>query len=372
MAEAFSLKDQLFNAEKVAYLGGLFASAWDGFNPERFQKDVMAELPALELKQRQKLIGRVLGDHLPDDLQRCFDIVQTALPAPCDPSLSDDDFGDFIFAPLGDLIVSRGLDAPAAALPLLAEVTTRFSMEFALRPFLNHWPEEVFAALDTWVTADHYHLRRLVSEGTRPRLPWGEKVAIDPLRPLPLLDQLHSDPTRFVTRSVANHLNDLSRIHPQDMMNRLETWKTQAAQHGKELSWLTKHALRTLVKDGDTRALAQLGYRQDVPVAATLTASPDPVRIGDAVTLDITLTADSALPVLVDYVMHFHRPNGKTGRKVHKLKQTAIRAGAPLQLSKAHKLKGNASTFTLHPGPHRVELQVNGRILAEAPFELIA
>ncbi|MCG7492890.1 hypothetical protein [Thalassobius sp. Cn5-15] len=371
MAEGFSLKDQLFNAEKVAYLGGLFATAWGGFDPARFQADVMAELPALELKQRQQLIGRVLGDHLPDDLQHCFDIVQTALPAPCDPDLSDDDFGDFIFASLGDLIVTRGIDAPAISLPLVAEVTTRFSMEFALRPFLNRWPQEVFTALNTWVTADHYHLRRLVSEGTRPRLPWGEKVRINPLRPLPLLDQLHKDPTRFVTRSVANHLNDLSRLQPQAMMERLEMWQTHAVQQEKELSWLTKHALRSLVKEGDAQALAHLGYRQNVPIAASLSVSPDPVRIGDALTLDISLTADSPLPVLVDYVLHFHRPNGKTGRKVHKLKQTQIRAGTPLQLKKTHKLKGNASTFTLHAGPHRVELQVNGRILAEAMFDLI-
>lgn len=372
MTESFSLKDHLFNETKVAYLGGLFADAWDGFDREGFQADVMAELLPLELTQRQNLIARVLEQKLPQDLQRSYDIIQAALPAPCDPTLSDDDFGDFIFAPLGDFIVSRGLDAPAASLPMLAEVTTRFSMEFAIRPFLNTWEEEVFAALDTWVTADHYHLRRLVSEGTRPRLPWGKKVQIDPLRPLPYLDQLHGDKTRFVTRSVANHLNDLAKPHPAEMMDRLERWVSTARQAPKELEWLTKHALRNLIKEGDARAMALLGYRADAPVSGTITASPDPVKINTAVTLDVTLNCPETLPVMVDYVLHFHRPNGKAGRKVHKLKQAKITAGKPLNLKKAHKLKGNASTFTLHPGPHRVELQVNGRIIAETGFELTA
>jgi len=371
MAEAFSLKDHLFNAEKVAYLGDLFAGAWDGFDRDGFVADVMVELLPLELKQRQQLIARVLGAKLPADLQHSYDIIAAALPAPCDPTLSDDDFGDFIFAPIGDFIAERGLEAPQTSLPMLAEVTTRFSMEFAIRPFLNKWEDQVIAAMEGWVTSDHYHLRRLVSEGTRPRLPWGQKVAMDPLRPLPFLDQLHSDPTRYVTRSVANHLNDLAALHPAEMMDRLEVWDGQAAQQPKEREWLTKHALRNLIKAGDPRAMALLGFRADAPVTGQITATPDPVKIDTAVTLEVTLSSPETVPVLVDYVLHFHRPGGKTGRRVHKLKQAKVQAGKPLVLKKAHKLKGNASTFTLHHGPHRVELQVNGRILAETGFELI-
>lgn len=371
MAEAFSLKDHLFNETKVAYLGDLFQGAWDGFDRDRFVADVMADLLPLELKQRQALIARALDAQLPDDLQTSYDIIQTALPAPCDPTLTDDDFGDFIFAPLGDLIVTRGLDAPAASLPLLAEVNTRFSMEFAIRPFLNAWEDAVITAMQDWVSDDHYHLRRLVSEGTRPRLPWGQKIAMDPKRALPFLDQLQADPTRYVTRSVANHLNDLAKPMPDVMMDRLEQWKVTSTQLAKELEWLTKHALRNLIKDGNARAMALLGYRADAPVSGTINATPNPVQIDTAVTFDVTLTCPETLPVMVDYVLHFHRPTGKPGRKVHKLKQAKITAGKPLNLKKAHKLKGNASTFTLHPGPHRVELQVNGQIIAEAAFDLI-
>lgn len=371
MSQGFSLKDHLFNSEKIAYLGDLFASAWPGFDAARFHREVMTDLLPLELKQRQQLIARVLHDHLPADLQQSFDIIAEALPAPCDPSLSDDDFGDFIFAPLGDLVVIRGLEAPAASLPLLAEITTRFSMEFAIRPFLNHWEKEVLAHMTQWVEAPHYHLRRLVSEGTRLRLPWGQKIALDPLVPLPFLDQLQADPTRFVTRSVANHLNDLARPHPAAMMDRLESWRMTSKQSPKELEWLTKHALRNLIKEGDSRALELLGYRAEAPVSGQITCHPSPVRINEAVTFNVTLESPEALPVLVDYVLHFHRPDGKTGRKVFKLKQTNLRPNTPLTLTKSHRLKGNASTFTLHPGPHRVEVQVNGRLLDGAAFELI-
>ncbi|SEQ40478.1 hypothetical protein [Thalassovita taeanensis] len=367
--QRFSLKDQLFNAEKVAFLGGLFAQADPGFDRAGFDAQVMARLPELELKQRIDWIAEVLDAHLPPE---GFALIQAALPAPCDPELSDDDFGDFIFAPLGELVVRRGMQAPEASLDLLEEITQRFSMEYAIRPFLNRWPDQVLERMQDWAGHGHYHVRRLVSEGTRPKLPWGMKIGIDPQAALPLLDRLHGDGTRFVTRSVANHLNDVAKIAPEAVVERLEAWRAARAQAPDELAWMTRHALRTLVKAGEPQALALLGYRADADLTATITMAPEPVRIGGALVFSVEVLSPEAVPVLVDYVLHFHRPDGRAGRKVFKLKQGVTKAGHALAMTKRHRLKGNATTFRLYPGPHRVELQVNGRIVAEAEFDLLA
>ncbi|MFS4582736.1 hypothetical protein [Phaeobacter sp. C3_T13_0] len=371
MASGFSLKDQLFNREKIRYLAGLFTAADTTFDPDRFEVDVMAELPKLELKQRITLIAEVLVRHLPEDLEDAAPILLGALPPPLDPSLSDDDFGDFIFAPLGEFVVLRGLDtAPDLSLRLLSEITQRFSMEWAIRPFLNRWTDQTLAEMKCWVTSGNYHVRRLVSEGTRPRLPWGQSVPLTLSQPLSLLDQLHSDPTRYVTRSVANHLNDISKKDPDLVLAQLRHWHAAGQQRPAELAWMTAHALRGLIKAGHNGAMQMLGYDPETPVTAKLALSDDPVRVGGALQFDCHLDAPAGTPLLVDYRLHFQRPGGKISAKVFKLKQTTGSDNGTT-LSKRHPLKAGASTFTLVPGAHRLELLVNGRVRAELNFDLL-
>jgi len=362
------MKDQLFNAEKVTWLAGQFAPPFDA---EGFGQDVMARLPALELKARIDWIAECLCTHLSPDFLTAAEQVRAALPPPLDPSRTDDDFGDFIIAPLGEFAVKAGLDAhPDAALDLLEELTQRFSMEWALRPFVNRWPDKTWHRLTKWAAHDNYHVRRLVSEGTRPRLPWGMAVDLEMGQTMPLLDALHADGTRYVTRSVANHLNDITKHDPDLVMDRLEIWAKGARQEAGELAWMTRHALRTLIKSGDARALRLLGYRDDLEMTAHVEVARPKLRLGEALAFTCQLRTDTAEPVLIDYILHFHRPNGRTGRKVFKLKQTKTKAGGVLEVSKTHPLKAGASTFTLYPGPHRLELQVNGVVRAEADFEL--
>ncbi|UWQ80547.1 hypothetical protein K3725_05955 [Leisingera sp. S132] len=371
MDGGFSLKDQLFNRGKVRYLAGLFAAADGGFDADAFETKVMADLPALELKQRMTLIADVLADHLPEALPEAAPVLLKALPPPLDPSKTDDDFGDFIFAPLGEYVAARGIGAhPELSLDLLEEITQRFSMEWAIRPFLNRWPAEVLARMELWASHSSYHVRRLVSEGTRPRLPWGEAVGLQLDEPLPLLDRLHSDPTRYVTRSIANHLNDVAKKDPDLVMDRLEHWQAAGAQAAKELDWMTSHALRGLVKAGHPRAMKMLGYDPDLALGVEIALKAQDVRIGEALEFSVHLEGQAGSPVLIDYILHFQRPGGKVSAKVFKLKQSKI-SGKLLKLDKRHKLKGNATTFKLVPGPHRIELMVNGRVRAEAEFELL-
>lgn len=371
MAQGFSLKDRLLNAEKTRYLAGLFAEAEPGFDADTFEHAVVFRLPELELKQRIAWIAECLGAALPGSLPDVAPVVRAALPPPLDPQVNDGEFGDFIFAPVGELVVARGLDEhPDLVLDLLEEITQRFSMEWAIRPVLNRWAGPALARMMDWTDHPSTHVRRLVSEGTRPRLPWGQPVTLRPQDPLPLLDRLHGDPTRYVTRSVANHLNDVSKSHPDMAMDRLARWQGVRRQTARELDWMTGHALRGLVKRGEPRAVKMLGYDPEVELDVTLEIDSGPVRIGDALRFACRIEARDDTRVLVDYVIHFLRPSGKVSAKVFKLKKARVAAGQPLELSKRHGLKADATTFTLVPGRHRLELQINGRSRATANFDL--
>ena len=373
MAEKrFSLADQLFNRESVGYLAGLFGRADAAFDQAGFTGSVMARLTEFELKDRISWIAEVLEAHLSPDFETAAGQIRAMLPPPLDPTLSDDDFGQFIFSPLGRYVGRHGCNTAhlSTALSMLHTLTQRFSVEFDIRAFLNTFPDQTLAAMDQWVDDPHYHVRRLVSEGTRPRLPWGQGVNLPLNAPLHLLDRLHADPTRYVTRSVANHMNDVTKKDPDLAMDRLQNWKQSGLQDGKELGWMTGHALRGLVKGGHPRAMQMLGYDPDAPVACQVSVANSNVCIGDVLELSCSVSANRDTPVLVDYVIWFQKSDGSQRPKVFKLKQAVVRKGKPLAITKSHRMKGDATTFRLFPGHHRVELQVNGRVRAQAEFHL--
>ncbi len=371
MAEKFLLKDHLFNAESVGQLAAEFAAAVPGFDSDRFVSEALAGFPERELLQRLDWLADCLEPQLAPSFPAMADQLEAALPSPLDPKRGDDDFGKFIHAVPGILAVRHGLEHHRErALDLLHAVTQRFSMEFYIRPFLNRWPEETLARLRRWAEDENYHVRRLVSEGTRPKLPWAKAVRLSPDQTLPLLDRLHADPTRYVTRSVANHLNDLAKAAPDLVLERLATWEKAGQQNAREMDWMRRHALRTLVKQGHEGAMDALGYRPDLTLAARVELAPGPVRIDAALTFTVEILTRDAAPVLVDYVLWLPKANGSSVPKVFKLKSGRTEAGAPLVLAKTHRLKGDATTFRLHPGPARIGVQVNGRIVAEAEFVL--
>lgn len=365
----FSLADQLFNADSVADLGREF-SVLPGFDPGRFQSQVMAGLHDRTLLDRLEWIADALESQLPADFGAMAEALEAAMPPILDPDLKDDDFGRFIHAVPGVLAVRHGLEHhPERALDLIHAATRRFSMEYPIRHFLNRWPDVTLGRLQTWAEDPNYHVRRLVSEGTRPRLPWGKAITLDPLNAVPLLDVLHADPTRFVTRSVANHLNDLTRAHGGVVVQRLEAWGSEGRQSARELDWMSRHALRGAVKRGDRAALDHLGYRPGA-VSARLEIATPQIAIGDTLHFVVVLEAPALLPVMVDYRLRFARPSG-TGEKVFKLKTARLKADTPLRLDKAHRLKGDATTFRLYPGRHHLTVQVNGEDVAEAGFDLL-
>lgn len=372
MSEGFSLKDHLFNAETTAQLGHEFAQAVPGFDRKKFERAALDGFPDRELMARLEWLADCIETQLPGDFDEMADLLEAAMPPPLSPDLTDDDFGHFIHAVPGILAVRHGLkNHRDRALALIYAATQRFSMEFYIRAFLNEWPDETLAALREWARDENYHVRRLVSEGTRPKLPWARAIRLTPDQAFPLLDQLHADPARYVTRSVANHLNDLSKITPDSVVERLAHWRRLKEQDAKELDWMTRHALRSLVKSGHAGALSLLGFRTDIAFQVALELPAQPVVIGQTLDFSASIRAPVSVPALVDYRITFARPGGKTGKKVFKLKQGKCGPDSPLLLAKSHKLKAAATTFTWHPGRHSLTLQVNGIDCAHAEFDVV-
>lgn len=369
--ERFSLKDHLFNEAKVGYLADLLKAGVPDFDRSGFVRSVMSELPDLELKQRIQLIARQLAVGLSNDFEVAAEQIRRSLPPPLDPSLTDDDFGDFIFAPLGVFVAEHGLDHYQTSMRLLKELTKRFSMEGPIRTFLVSHQEETLALYEDWARDDNYHVRRLVSESTRPALPWAPRIDLPIGSPLHLLDILHADPTRYVTRSVANHLNDVSKIEPDLVYGRIRTWRQLGMQQSGELDWITRHSLRTLIKRGDPTALELLGYSPEPAVAAEIMDMTPRIQPGDTLEFAVLVQARSDVRLMVDYVIDFVKKSGAKGPKTFKLKNLTMQAGETRVLQKRHPIRANATTYTLYPGTHAVTIVGNGKPLATGGFELI-
>ena len=372
VAAGASLKDQLFNAESLGDLGREYSAALPGLDAAQFAEKALSGVADRSLMACLDWFADCLEPELSSEFPVMAEQLEAAMPPRLDPSRSDDDFGRFIHAVPGVLAVRHGLVShPERALDLLYEATQRFSMEFYIRPFLNDLPELTLARLRDWSKDANYHVRRLVSEGTRPKLPWAKAVTLGTDQTLPLLDVLHADPTRFVTRSVANHLNDIAKTEPDLVIERLTAWRSAGKQSAKELGWMTRHALRTLVKQGYPGALGLLGYEAEAEVEVRLKLDASKVRIGDVLEFDVDVSARVETPVIVDYRIEFHRPGGLRGEKVFKMKTSKVGPNAPLALRGRRPLKADATTFRLYPGPHVLFLQVNGVDRASAEFTLV-
>jgi len=375
MPEAFK---HLLNPDLVRACGGHLRRAWPGFDRRGFEARALDGLEAMEMKARAMHVADALEATLPDDFDRAAGIVEAALAPPAtDDRLAfrttDAGLAGWIGWPLGEFIARRGQAAPERALLALRELTQRFTSEFAVRPFLVNHFDSTLARLLAWSTDPNPHVRRWTSEGSRPRLPWGLQVkslVADPSPTLPLLRALQDDPSEYVRRSVANHLNDIAKDHPGLVAGWLEEHLPGAS---RERQALLRHASRTLVKQGDARVLKAWGLGRDFRGEATLAVSPHRLAIGGAIELQVSLASAAAgtQTLLVDYVVHHVKANGGRSPKVFKGWRVTLAPGESRTLRKAHSLKP-ITTRRYYPGRHLVALQVNGKVLAEAGFTLDA
>ncbi|MFI6759709.1 hypothetical protein ACIBF5_11305 [Micromonospora sp. NPDC050417] len=276
-----------------------------------------------------------------------------------------------------EAVAVRALGSPRdgdfeAGLGLLAALTSRLTSEFALRTFLNADLDRTLATAVGWSGHPDEHVRRLASEGTRPRLPWAKQVPALKQRhdaTLPILDALYRDDVEYVRRSVANHLNDVSRLAPDLAVATAARW---SARPEPTTPRLVRHAMRTLVKAADPGALALLGFppAADVTVSGPYLAETS-VGLGGELAFELVVankgTQDANL--VIDYVVHHRKANGTLAPKVFKLTTRVLAPGQQLTLSRRHSFRP-ISTRRYYPGEHAIEVQVNGVRSGTASFDL--
>jgi 3-methyladenine DNA glycosylase AlkC len=371
--EKFSLKDHLFNKQKVQKIAKEIQKTYTQFRQEEFVAQVTQLFPGLELKQRIVHIRETLREFLPKDYRKAVEVLVKSLPRELDNNRTDGDFGDFIYAPYGDFVAAYGKEPEDIdfSLSALHEITRRFSCEDAIRYFINIDSKKILKVLEKWTKDRNYHVRRLCSEGTRPKLPWSQKISLRADETLPILENLYSDRTRYVTRSVANHLNDISKINPELVLEALRRWHVSKKQTETEMNYITRHALRTLVKNGNREALKLLGYSTALAVSVSNLQHTKVVQIGDALEFSFDVSTECEGNLVVDYTLWFQDKKGnQNSKKVYKLKTTHIKKGEVIHLEKRHPMRGEMTTRTLYPGKHTVVIQVNGKNYTQFDFSL--
>ncbi len=371
--KSFSLKDRLFNADTVELLAQGLKRADAKFPAAAYKQEVLRQIPRLELKACIDCMADALHGYLPTKFRRAAAVLAKALPAPLDPTLGDNDFGHFIWAVPSEFAARHG-QAPQdlhLSLSLLYETTQRFSAEFAIRPFLKNYPDETYEFLKNCANSKNYHVRRLASEGIRPMLPWGQRVDLPVERIISMLDTLHADSTRFVTRSVANNLNDVSKTQPAIVLAALKRWAKAGKQRPAELDWITRHALRSLIKADHQGALAMLGYPVEPLFVLQNIECPATLDIGETLDWRATLISRAEQKLKVLLRVHFLKANGTHSSKVFALKDIQVVKGDVLELGKRLPFKA-MTTRALYPGIHHVELVVNGVARGKASFLLRA
>ncbi len=374
MAEAFK---NLINEPLVRQAGVQLQRADPGFDARRFVRLASRGLDGLEMKASAMQIADALEATLPADFARAAALIEAALAPPEAGEAMADMRGvhaglrGWILWPVGEFVARHGQDQPERALATLHALTQRFTAEFAIRPFIVRHPALVFATLQRWCQDDSHHVRRLVSEGSRPRLPWGlqlKSLIHDPGPTLPLLRALQDDPSAYVRRSVANHLNDIAKDHPALVAQWLQAHLPDAPEPRRAL---LRHASRTLIKQGDAAVLRAWGLGAAFKGRATLHITPDALAVGEMLNLQLTLKSSAARPqtLALDYVVHHVKANGSTSAKVFKGWQIVLPARIEVVLNKRHSMRA-ITTRRYHAGHHAVQVQANGGVIAEAGFDL--
>ena len=343
------------------------------FDEDAFLADALDGYQALELTPRAWQIAHALGRHLPQDYERAIEILIGSLGPKLEAAeLTGMDV--FVYLPHVFFVAKFGVDHFDVSMRAQYELTQRFTAEYSIRVFLERYPQRTLARLREWALDSNVHVRRLVSEGTRPRLPWAPRLRDfqdDPRPVLELLDLLKDDPELLVRRSVANNLNDIGKDNPAALVETCRRWMRDATP---ERSWLVRHALRSAVKRGEPEALEILGFVPATGVRVReIHIAPPVVSIGESVTFSVELANEGSTTkqLLVELRVHFVKANGRPSPKVFALKELGLQPSGSARLTKTISLAQH-TTRTHYPGQHRVEVVVNGRASGAAVFDVTA
>ncbi len=364
-ANAFKL---WINRDVLVKIAKEIAAVFPDFDQQRFIA-LAPKLDPLELKQRAQLARDQLHEQLPSDFLKALSILLASTKA--------GKLQGFGLWPYTEFVQTYGLEYPKQSLAALAQFTELFTGEFAVRPFLKRDSKTTLAFLMKCASDRSVHVRRWATEGSRPRLPWGERLdgfIKDPTLTLPILEKLKYDDALYVRKSVANHLNDITKDHPQLVVRLLKRWSKEAPpEHLAKIKWIAHRSLRSLIKQGDAQALSVIGVSSKAQVKVTeFNVGGKKFKIGDRIEIAFALhsLAGKSQRVVIDYIVHYMKSNGAMAPKVFKLKTVDLAPRDVLKVAKRHHLK-LVSTRRFYPGAHAIEIQLNGVIHARAEWKLL-
>ncbi|PWK70539.1 DNA alkylation repair protein [Aminobacter sp. AP02] len=334
---------EIFDRERLRHIAAETASISAAFDAERFMALATENLDDLGIMQRMRQTATSLHGALPGSFERAIEVLHDLAPR------IQHGFASIVLSEYVALYGKGHFDLSMQALHYF----TRFgSAEFAIRHFLAQDFDGTLKVMRGWALDDNEHVRRLASEGSRPRLPWSfqlKQLIKDPSPTAPILDALKCDSSLYVRKSVANHLNDISKDHPDKVIDRVSGWNMD-----------------------DARALGAIGTTGTPMVRVEAFAvSPAAIMLGGRITLkaSIASTAEAAQQLVVDYAVHYVKKSGGSSKKVFKLKEINLAPGGQKDLSISQAVR-DFTTRKHYPGHHRMELIVNGETVAEGGFEL--
>lgn len=354
---------EIFNAERLQHIADEMSAVYPAFKAKAFLKHAQDGLAELSVMQRMARVSESLHVVLPLDYEDSLDVLRELAPR-----LNS----GFVSMCLPHYVASYGGHAFDTSMDALKYFTTFGSSEFAIRYFLRSDLERSLERMHEWTRDENHHVRRLASEGSRPRLPWSfrlEAVQADPRLAAGILDRLKADESLYVRKSVANHLNDVTKVHPQWVLDTIEGWSLE----NKHTAWIAKHALRSLIKQGDVRALTVIGAGAKAEVELLdVRVEPAVVRLGEAITLSFTVKSTVAQEqrLVIDYAIEYVKANGGVSRKVFKLKTLGL-AGFGTEVVRRNQVIKDFTTRKHFAGRHGVQVMVNGEVLGSAAFEVL-
>ncbi len=363
-----------FDRDMVERVARSLARAHPRFDAKSFVSAATREFDRLELMDRARHVATALREHLPADYPAAVEAILGSLGHDSSPPTSGS-MDAFRFLPFGLFVAEHGLDDAHfdASMKAQYEITKRFTSEFSIRAFLERHPERTLARFREWAKDPDPHVRRLVSEGSRPRLPWAGRLREfqkDPRPVLELLELLKDDECEYVRRSVANNLNDIGKDHPEVLIEVASRWLKSASA---ERAALVRHALRFLIKQGHPGALKALGHGEKASVAVSGKAAPARVRIGDKIRVNVDVTSRSRRPqsLSVDLAVGYVKADGSRRAKVFKISVIDLAPRQTVVLSKVLSFAQH-TTRRHFPGRHPMDVVINGEAYPIAPVTVLA
>ena len=343
------------------------------FDSALFLNEALDGYEDLSLMERGRHLADCLAGHLPDEYPKAVRIILEAISIETPEIYPGNRISTFLYMPFTEYVSKFGLDHFDESMLAQYELTKLFTAEFSIRPFIEKHEARTLNQLREWTDDPNEHIRRLVSEGTRPRLPWGSRLKRFQKNPKPvieLLELLKDDESLYVRRSVANNLNDIGKDNPDILIATVKRWIKDADENR---SWIVRHALRSLIKKGNPDALEILGYAsgEDIKLVSSQ-ITPKTVQLGDSVVVSFIIKNSSGKTqsVMIDFRIHYVKANGSARPKVFKLSSKELKAGDETELSKRVSLR-EMTTRNHYPGEHKVDVILNGRIEKAGAFTLL-